>query len=485
MNESIGKDWRAKFKQGEELKPEDFDSESLRDVQRSFAPKDVSQAENEKETPTEHAFSAYDIAGSVDTKQTILRDSKGAKRLRPKELFGQGMAAMAGLALVASAPAVHKETKTYSTEMSNEESGKKDIEQPGRSITVETGKLAGRKVGSLFALYLGLKPGSVVPQELHVDFGKVLEGLWDKKIRFVEQEIVRMEGRGEDPEKIKEVRDRIPNLKQAKLEIVGAYKEKWNQQQMETLSMGDVIQQGDGAVQEVNDSLNWSGLNSKHGPFPRLSDNAVKLVGEMANRTNGKMILAYSLTELMPSVNDSEMNANEYEFLLENAGAEFIASAPAVYDHWLSFGSLQFTSLALRHDSEKTEGASLINQFMPKDKQIESSVKYASSFNSQLKAGQLFAIYNIGRLIQDILKDSNKQRKIDRLTVLFEKTPTMDVALLQYIASAHHNPGGARRAFEAWLDQGMNGKHSVHATKTLAEYIVKSNGNYKVLAQYD
>ena len=477
MKESFGQDWRAKFKAGKEITVEDFtdDSEGFRrQIQQELG--------NSALPPT---FSSYDIQGGSDTRKTILRNPKGSRKSKPGELFSQGLAAVSGLALAAASPMVHTEAPTHSTAQLDKSSDGYEGISPGREITVDTGKLAGRKVGSLFALYLGLPPGATVPDELHVDFGKVLEGLWDKKIRFVEQEIARMEAKDEDPKKIQEIRDRIPNLKQAKLEVVGAYKEKWNQQQMETLSMGDVIQQGDGAVQEVNDSLEWSGLNSKQGPFPRLSDNAVKLVGEMAKRTTGKMILAYSLTELMPSVNDSEMNANEYEFLLENAGAEFIASAPAVYDHWLSFGSLQFTSLALRHDSEKTEGASLINQFMPKDKQIESSVKYASSFNSQLKAGQLFAIYNIGRLIQDILKDSNKQRKIDRLTVLFEKTPTMDVALLQYIASAHHNPGGARRAFEAWLDQGMNGKHSVHATKRLAEYIVKSNGNYKVLAQYD
>lgn len=456
MKEAFGHTWKRDFAEGEEIIPEDLD-----------AP--IPELFKESERPPLH--------------KTIYRDPQDIRALSKRDFLKKAFETGLAVTAAAVAPSLLLEKHSTQSELKGSEKEKNERHATGRIVHIETGKLAGRKVGSLFALYLGLTPGSKVPNVLEVDFSRVLDNLWQQKIDFVHTKIKKMKERGESAEKIKKVEERIPNLLQAKKEITNSYADKWKDETVESLTLSDMVAAADSCVKDINKELNWNELNSESGPFRRLSNNAIQVVQHMAEQVDGRMIVAYSLTELMPALTDSEMNADEYEFLLKHAGAEFLLSTPALYDHWLSFGLLQFTSLALRDDGEKTEGASHINKYLPTDKKIENSVKYATSLESQLKAGHLFAIYNLASLVQSILKEKNENEKIHMLKVLIQQIPHSKKGLVQFIASAHHSPGHARTAYKKWLQVGMKGKHSIHADAELAPYIKKSGGNYDELVK--
>lgn len=425
-------------------------------------------------------------------RQTLYRDPQDVRAIGRRGFLKK--LAETGLAVGASAvaPSLLKGSHHAKHEAETKTDQGHEKHAGGRKVRIETGAFRFtadgkvRKVGSLFALYLGLKAGDEVPPVLEVDFAHVLDHLWDVKMNFVRNKIGKMKEDGDDPEKIQEIEDRIPNLLEAKKEITTAYREKWMEEGVESLSLQDVSNTAQKMVDEINAKLDWAGLNGEDGPFPQLSDNAMGLVQQMAHKVNGRMILTYSLTELMPALTDADMNADEYEFLLKHAGAEFLLSAPAMGDHWLSFGMLQFTSLALRDDGEKTEGASKVNKYLPEANQIEGSVKYATSLESQLKAGHMFAIYNMGLLIKNILQHETKDEQIHILTVLIEKLQgpqASQKALLLYMAAAHHSPGHAIQAFKKWLRAGGKGKLSIHADDELKPYIVKSGYNYDELKE--
>ncbi len=495
MREGLGKEyWKNQLDKGEDATPDDLDS-VIPGYLKGRSPDELA-----RELATSDMFPLEEHPPK-DMRVTLVRDPKGEKLKKelPSRLLS--MAAALAASHMAPSPEVPRD-KTHTIELSEQV----EIEAPdpevefSHKVTIETGDLAGKKVGDLFADYLGLKRGSIVPKIITVDFGMNLEVLWEHKIQFMDREIAKVktahekkiatlssEGKTEEIQKENEsfdkkmidLSDRRNNVLKAKREIVMGYREKWRDEKVHTMSLDDAAAIGDDVSRSVNESIHWEEMNAHDGPFPKLSTNAVEhFVKPLAEKVDGSKIFAYSLTELMPSVKNSEFNVAEYKFLLDNAGIEYVLSLPAIHDHWLSFGMLQFTSLALRDDEEKTEGASKINRLLPADMQIMGSVKYVNTLEGQLKAGHLFAVFNIGNLVQDILKDKDEKRKIRRLTVLYQRTPELDIGLLEFIAVAHHSPSGAIKGFEKWLDSGLSGKYSTHLNNVLGEYAIKSAGNF-------
>ena len=495
MREGFGKDfWKRQLEEGVDATPDDLEAV----IPEYLKGRSVEDLATELATPDMFPLTEHP---SKDMKATLVRDPKGekVKKELPSRLFSMAAALAAShMAPPPEMPAQH--THAVETAEQIEVEAPDPQKEFSHKVAIETGELAGKKVGDLFADYLGLPRGSVVPKTITVDFGKNLEVLWQHKIAFMDREIHKAEAAHEKKiatltfagdtahidrenesfqKKMTELNDRRNNVLKAKGEIVTAYREKWSGEEVKTMSLREATAIGDTVTTEVNDAIQWEDMNANDGPFPRLSTNAVEhFVKPLADKVDGTKIFAYSLTELMPSVKNSAFNVAEYKFLLDNAGIEYVLSLPATHDHWLSFGMLQFTSLALRDDEEKTEGASKINRLLPEEMQINGSVKYVNTLEGQLKAGHLFAIFNIGNLVQNILKDKDEKRKIKRLTILYKKTPGLEKGLLEFVAVAHHSPSGAIKGFEAWLDSGLEGKYTSHLNKVLAEYAIKSAGNF-------
>lgn len=455
MKESLPRDWKRAFKEGEEIDPTDY-----------------------LDMPIPGQFK--DVTDPV-TKKIIKRGTDLSRREILQKGSGAGIALVAGAAgkmlLTSPEPLSKKGEENKASAESGSTETSHEIEPATRTITIPTGAMAGRKVGDLFAFYLGLEPGSVVPKQLTVNFGEVLEDLWEKKITRVGKQ--------------KSENDLwIENMRKNGREIFyGAYAKKWNAGEIETYSMPEVIKKADTIISTLNASLSWGDLNklkwkdadgNGYAPFTDLNDRAVSIVKDIAERITGEMLIAYSITELMPSLTDGEENVDEYSLLLKYAGAEFLNGAPALGDPYLSAGPFQFTSFAVYDANGEQKGASIINKLVPKELKIPGSVSKLVTLDDQIKAAHLFAIHNIALLVKRILEDTNKDRARERL-ITFIENKDHQPALLQYIASAHHAPGHAIPAFKAWLDVGMRGSHAAHAKADMPAYIKKSYLNLKAL----
>lgn len=458
MKESVGKQWKKAFEEGEEIIPTDLDA-PIPDFLRQ---------------PTQ------------PPEKIIIKRSQLSRREMLEKSLGAGAGLIAGIAganLLEHPPkAIDADRKYSGTRKTEKEEEKDDIETSGRTIVIPTGKMAGRKVGNLFAYYLGLPPSTdkkptYVPKKLKVNFGQVLENLWDKKIARVAKD------KAENDLWMKNMKE------QGRKIFHGEYQEKWETGSIESLTIPEVIKKGDDIIKEVNTSLSWDELNklswkdekgNGYAPFTSLNDTAVKIVKDIADKITGEMLLAYSITELMPSLTDGEENVDEYELLLKYAGTEFLNGAPALGDPYLSTGPFQFTSYAVYSAEGERRGASIINMLLPEGHHIPGSVSKLRTMDNQLKAAHLFAIHNIALLVKNILDDKDKDRARERL-MTFIKHKDHEPALLQYIASAHHAPGHAIPAFKAWLDVGMRGSHSAHAKKDMPAYIKKSYVNLQAL----
>ena len=328
-----------------------------------------------------------------------------------------------------------------------------------------TGDLAGRRVGDLFAYYLGLPEGSAIPEELDADFSAILSTLWDKKRAFVER---RKPGWGQNTERAREA-------------FLVPYQEALANGTLETATIPVLVERANGVVNETNRALSWEKLNQQND-FDSLSDEHVDLIKKMSAQINGEMLLAYSVTELMPSINDAKMNVDIFAFLAEHAGPQFLQSIPAIHDPYVSMGMFQFTSYALYDGEDGPRGASIINNMITDDRlKLPPSVIKLTAFEQQTRAAHLFAIENIARLVKSISSSGNAAVRERRLKTLEQKGTTMRVGLLQFVASAHHAPGGARSGYKNWLDKDFEGSHAAHCNRVLRDYIKKSHGNYHEL----
>jgi hypothetical protein len=308
------------------------------------------------------------------------------------------------------------------------------------------GALAGVRVADLFAFYLGVPEGTVLPETMEIDFDANIRSLWERKIERVRR---RSPSWVENTERARDVFSRL-------------YTQAENK---ESQTINQFIEQANAAVAIVNQNLDWEKLNTidfEGAHFGKLTDNDIDLIRRLSGNVTGRMLLAYSITELMPSLRNYELNVNFYKFLLENAGANYLRCIPALYDNYLSVGLFQFTSFALYDMGNEKRGASLINTLLPQAEKIPTSVVRTLTNEDQMKAAYLFAIENITRLVLGIRADNN--------------------APLRYIASAHHAPADARAAFRSWIDADFEGSHADLARASIADYIRKSHGNYYELA---
>jgi cytochrome c-type biogenesis protein CcmH/NrfF len=98
------------------------------------------------------------------------------------------------------------------------------------------------------------------------------------------------------------------------------------------------------SIQEVKDNMDYPRY------FTEKFKNSKKaeLWKKICDMIDANMILSYNMTEFFPQ--GAPGGKTEYrvlEHILKNYGKEFVFYVPAVSDDYTSFGSYQFTSLAL------------------------------------------------------------------------------------------------------------------------------------------
>lgn len=303
-----------------------------------------------------------------------------------------------------------------------------------------TGKLEGRRFAGLYAHYLGVKNKTKLGKYIKIDFQQNFETMWNCKEDRCSSPVV-----GEASDILtKEYRKQLTPT---------TYKEYSNH--ITTV------------VNKLEVAIDWSAIQKDY----EFSETDISLVKSMATSFDGRDMMAYILTELMPS-SDGNLNVAFLDFLLRNAGREYVEGIPALYDDKTSFGPYQFTSFAVFQAPGKLEGASVINHAVKKGQKIPGSVIKLRG-DDHHRAAFLFATYNLCRLVKGL---SVKQKKL--LMISWNKNQD-DIFL--YCATAHHNPAAARRAAHNWIDGKAKHSFEYSCNDKILSYAVKTRNNLKAL----
>jgi hypothetical protein len=311
-----------------------------------------------------------------------------------------------------------------------------------KSGTFTSGNLEGRNLADLYAAYIGVR--GQVPSRITVDPGRQLDSLWLAKMACFKTATV---------------------VKVVHRELLASYRGKRT-----NVTIDEFISEAETEVRLVRKEMNWEKLGQIYG----LSDTKLGLVKMLANQISGKDLVAYGMTEIMPSA-DGELNVQVLEFLVRNYGKEFVYSIPARHDRYASFGFYQFTSLALYDDGKRKEGASRAGSALSNGKLPGSAMHIRGKL--QHRAAYLFSIHNIASLVKRL-----SSVQTSRLLRLPERNHD---DLIQFIAAAHNGPVEAYRAARRWLDAGMkyeyyisvsNGSVRRYASKTKANLSALRNG---------
>lgn len=307
-----------------------------------------------------------------------------------------------------------------------------------------TGMIEGKKIDGMFSLYTGIS--GTAPKNINVDFRAQLEKMWSAKLKLT------------DDNTTKEVYNTQVN----------SYKEKnakWTRMTFTTYltSIGN-------SIKAVKNNINWQIAADKKD----LNQSETKLLRDISSLINERDLIAYGMTELMPG-NNGDINIGVTDFLLRNAGREYIELIPALGDALPSYGLYQFTPYALFDDEKKTDeerGASIINLALPEDLRITTSMRSLKG-NDHHKAAYLFAINNLAELI--------KQLNRRQFSTLQQKYSYKMIDIANYIATAHHQPANAISSANLWLDDRAESTYSSNCNEKIRIYSRKTAGNLVAL----
>jgi hypothetical protein len=296
-----------------------------------------------------------------------------------------------------------------------------------------------RRLGDLYAKYLGVPSGQIIEKTITTSFVENLDAMWQVKIQRSRSSVVKKTGG----------------------ELVDEYSLG-----AASYSFANYSSQLDDVITDVRKSINWDKVST----LAHLTKKETNLVRQITESFDGKDMVSYAMTELFPS-NDGELNVEVMDFLLRNAGKEYIESIPAMYDRKTSFGPYQFTEYALYSNAETKEkrGASIINEAITENSQkIPGSVALLRG-DDHHRAAYLFAIYNMCTLVRNL----NKKEFV----TLSQKWKSNKDDLFIFCATAHHLPGAAVRAGRNWLSNGAKYKYEKSCGKSIMQYAVKTRNN--------
>ncbi len=316
---------------------------------------------------------------------------------------------------------------------------------------INTGELAGSTLGDEYKVMIGIS-GTIASSVPAVDFGQVLKKMWDYKL-----------------DKYKK---NGPELKSFFEKNVRPYVE--GEIKPTTTTLDAYISDIDKIVNDVNGSIDWNVVEKS---FYGLDQRKLAVLKRAANMINGRDIAAYLLTEIMPSMDNGKVNKAAFEFLLRNAGIEFVELIPSMNDDLISFGPAQITKDAVSYagpqkPDEPIGGASKVNLSLPQGKKIPDKVEEIKG-KDHYKTAQLLAINNLAILIAGL--DDTQVDTLER------GMAANKLSLVEYIATAHNNPAEARAAARRWLDNRMQYEFVISTSPVILYYAQKTAANYRAL----
>lgn len=376
-----------------------------------------------------------------------------------------------------SAPSLSVAQKLVTPPVTREERKAEAVEGVKKSATeskmpvvrIDLSNLSGYKIDDLYADYLGLQKKKnrkaaalSTPHYVDVSFEERMAHLYNKKVNFE-----RCKKNGNCKEASDTVLAQMPILYK---NYIDGDKQK--------MSIKTFVSIADVKVAKAKKSLDW-GRVCKHYQHTKdvkqLSLKKCELLKAVVARIAGKDMVAYGMTELLPSA-EGRLNVLYLDILLQNAGAEFLYHVPALGDELASLGFYQFTMYALRKDDEATEGASIVNAFV-KDggEKIHDSVVYLKGHEHHV-AAFYFAVHNLSRMIFSL-----SEKGVKTLSV---KHRNYQDEMVMYVAAAHHAPGAAHKKTVRWINGGLKSNlFSVYRGHRIHQYAVKTKNN--LLALYE
>ncbi len=334
-----------------------------------------------------------------------------------------------------------------------------------------TGEIAGRKVNDLFAYYLGVKEHSKIPETLNPDFGTIMYDLWQKKLALVHK-----------------IRPNwLSSVQEAEQHFGGRYIEVWRDGTITKQTLPELVQDVGETIEETRENFEWNHFHENHRYGSLFGPEEAHIVHQLSKNITPEMLVAYSVTELMPFEGDTDpllkkMPLDVYELLLAHAGREFLVDLPAINDPYVSTGMFQFTSYALYEDEKEKRGASKLNSLIhDPSNRLPSSVLHLDTAQKQFQAAYLFSLDNLARLVQRIANNRDRGHDKKRLHTLVAHESTLHKGLLQYIAGAHHNPAESMTAFTKWIDKGFHGNYAEMCGPRIRYYVRSALVNYEEL----
>lgn len=293
-------------------------------------------------------------------------------------------------------------------------------------VKVELTALQGRKLADLYAMYLGIVPGPVPPIS-NVSFEERMATMYNQKVNFKHCKKKR-------PDDCTVASDTV--LNQAP-DLLRAYTDSEKMK----MDIKKFIAIADEKVVRGKKSIDWKAL-CMYSAY-RLDDKRCSLLQAIVHNIQGKDMVAYGMTELLPTA-DGALNVLYTDILLRNAGAQFLYYVPALGDGLASLGFYQFTFLALREDGVRREGTNIVNTYVKSDgEKIPGSV-VALSGHQHHTAAFYFAVHNIARFLSKI-----NNHQIDTLRDIHNAHQDEMVIM---VACAHHAPAATFPVVAKWLD---------------------------------
>jgi hypothetical protein len=248
------------------------------------------------------------------------------------------------------------------------------------------------------------------------------------------------------------------------------------------MNITDYMKTIDDSLDLIMNNLDWESL----GNMKRLNSDELETLKNVYDSIDSKAIMSFYLTELMPGFdgeNSSELytqNIDVFDYLLQNAGREFVELLPAEYDKFCSYGPGQHTintiSKVKNVDGTYNYGnSSLINTCMPEEYKISNNI-YELKNNDHHIATGLNIIYNLSNAISSMNENQYSQFKNNFIS--------SDDELVQMIATYHHSPKNALRATLFCLDNNVENDFSVSCNADILQYANKTKGNYQALNDY-
>lgn len=305
---------------------------------------------------------------------------------------------------------------------------------PDRNVSVDLTK-TDTKAGGLIGSYLGLR--GELPATAKINFATNLDKMWERKLR-----ITRVTGAT------------VTN----KERIVAEYRDN-----------DPYYTDIDGYMNDIRDQINIArdGLDyNRYCAKRKMNPNECYTLKHTMKKFDQRNFAAYGMTEVMPTAN-GRLNYELLDTLLQNAGANYINSIPALGDPLLSKGFYQFTSYAVRHDGERIEGANLVSQYATREAQISGSVLNIKHDESH-RAAFYFATYNMSNLVKKLSR---------RELLILTSGRCTSGQLTEFVATAHHLPAVAIRNAKQWISKGCLKDYRNYTGPSLTRYSTKTSNN--------